>query len=94
MLCEAARQQQWTPDMQRLERLTMPGDMTQQDYAEAWAWIHFLLDSTPQRAELLRNHLARIRITGTAPPFSQVLAGAEPQAPLLLIQHLHTLPKQ
>ena len=38
--------------------------------------------------ELLRNHLARIRMTGTAPPLSQVLSAAEPQAPQRLIEHL------
>ena len=91
MLLQAAHQRNWTPDLQRLEQLATPGEMTQQDYAEAWAWVHLLLDSTPQRSELLRNHLARIRMTGTAPPLSQVLIAAEPQAPQRLIEHLQTL---
>jgi hypothetical protein len=91
MLLQAVPQPQWSPDLRRLEQLAMPGDMTQRDYAEAWAWVHFLLDSTPQRGELLRNHLARIRMTGAAPQLSQVLSTAEPQAPQRLIEHLQTL---
>ena len=91
LLLEAGRQRGWVPDMRRLERVTMPAAMSQQDYAEAWAWMHFLLDSTPQRAELLRNHLARIRITGTAPPLSEVLEAVEPLAPQQLVAHLQGL---
>ncbi len=91
MLLEATRRRDWVPDMQRLERLTMSAAMSQQDYAEAWAWMHFLLDSTPQRAALLRAHLAQIRDTGTAPPLSQVLAAAEPQASQQLLEHLQKL---
>ena len=43
----------WKPDVQRLERLRETGEMTQIDYAESWAWVHFLLETTPQRRQLL-----------------------------------------
>ena len=65
--------------------------MTQQDYAEAWAWVHFLLTTTPQRSDLLRSYLARIRMTGAAPPLSQVLSTADPQSASMLLPHLQTL---
>ena len=91
MLLQAAQQQRWRPDMQRLEGLTNPSDMTQQDYAEAWAWVHWLLTSTPQRGDLLRNYLARIRMTGAAPPLSQVLSTADPQSAAMLLPHLQSL---
>ncbi|MHB8956021.1 MAG: DUF1570 domain-containing protein [Pirellulaceae bacterium] len=91
MLVQAAQQQHWRPDMQRLERLTQPSEMTQLDYAEAWAWVHFLLTSTPERSELLRNHLAGIRTTGAAAPLSQVVSAVAPQAADALLQHLQAL---
>jgi len=91
MLLEAMQQQTWAPDLRRLERLTLPSEMSQRDYAEAWAWIHFLLDSTPQRADLLRNHLARIRMTGSAPPLSRILADVDPRAASALRQRLEQL---
>ncbi|NLX53522.1 MAG: hypothetical protein GXY58_00220 [Planctomycetaceae bacterium] len=91
MLVQAVHERNWQPDLPRLERLTAPFEMTQQDYAESWAWVHLLLDSTPQRRELLQNHLARIRMTGTALPLSQVLLAAEPQAAQHLIAHLQAL---
>jgi hypothetical protein len=91
MLVQGLQQRQWAPDLPRLERIVVPGDMTQQDYAEAWAWIHFLLDTAPERRELLRNHLARIRMTGTAPLLSQVLASVEPDASDQLVAHLQAL---
>jgi hypothetical protein len=91
LLLQSVEQRTWEPDMRRLERLATPADMSQRDYAEAWAWMHFLLNTTPPRAELLRNHLARIRMTGTAPPFSQVVGAIEPHADALLLEHLKTL---
>lgn len=33
----------WSPNLERMERLTLLRDMTPQDYREAWAWVHFLL---------------------------------------------------
>ncbi len=30
----------WRPNLERLEQLDSAGAMTQDDYAEAWAWTH------------------------------------------------------
>ena len=65
--CGAEKEKQWKPDLAQLEQLNHPSDMTQQHYAEAWAWMHFLLTTTPERRETLCSHLARIRMAGTAP---------------------------
>ena len=47
----------WQPDLPRLEQLAAAGDMTQLDYAEAWLWVHFLLerrsDGKPAAADRL-----------------------------------------
>ena len=37
----------WKPDMERLERLEKVEQMQRADYCESWAWMHFLLHSTP-----------------------------------------------
>jgi hypothetical protein len=55
----------WKPDLRRLEQLPEKYDMTQDDYAEAWAWVHFLA-SRSERLELLRGYLGDLRRDGTA----------------------------
>jgi hypothetical protein len=91
LLLRADSEKAWQPDLARLEQITQPADLTQQHYAEAWAWIHFLLTTTPERRQLLRGQLSRIRMTGTAPPLSEVLLAAEPQSAAMLREHLNTL---
>ena len=61
---------EWSPDLARLEQLTSAADMTQQDYAEAWLWVHLLLESTPERQTLLTVWLAELRRDGTSAPIS------------------------
>jgi hypothetical protein len=51
----------WKPDLARLESLTDAGGMTQLDYAEAWAWVHFLLNSPDDKRSLLTDYLAELR---------------------------------
>ncbi len=68
----------WQPDLARLERLDSPGRMTQQDYAECWAWVHFLLHTTAERKTLLRQYLHHCR-TGAEPgALGQLWARQEP----------------
>lgn len=91
LLQNSMRQQRWAPSMVTLENVRFAGELTQQHYAEAWAWVHFLLETTPQRRTLLRGHLARLRMTATAPPLSESLAAAEPLAARALVEHLMSL---
>jgi len=56
----------WKPDLKRLERLASTAEMTQLDYAEAWAWVHYLLESEPlqsdnSKKDLLIDYLADLR---------------------------------
>ena len=94
LLLEAMRSGRWKPDLARLERLQSPGQMTQTDYAESWAWVHWLLESNPEHRRLLRKHLARLRVTGTAPLLSIVVSRAVPGADGLLVKWLRRLTKQ
>ena len=63
-------QGQWQPDLLRLEAIESPSDMTQADYAEAWAWVHMLLETEPARREMLHSHLDTLRRSGTVEPLS------------------------
>ena len=60
-IADAMRKGAWHPNLRRLERLDPAGDMSQEDYVESWAWIHYLLESQPPQADLLRQYLADLR---------------------------------
>ena len=62
----AARPLDWMGELERLERLDDPAVMTLGDYAAAWAWTHFLLETTDQRRDLFaitwRGSRPRVRL--------------------------------
>jgi len=60
----------WEPDLKRMEELSGALELSQDDYAEAWAWVHFLLHSRPENAALLRAYLAELHREGSAQPLS------------------------
>lgn len=60
----------WRPDLERLESLTSAGDLSQDHYAEAWCWVHWLLCTTPERRALLEAYLADVRRDGATAPLS------------------------
>ena len=47
-----------------------------------------MLESSPERRDVLRNHLARMRMTGSAPPLSQTLYNIDPLYNRSLVNHL------
>ncbi len=83
----------WQPDARRLEQLDSltPFDMTQDDYAESWAWIHFLLESRPEHAELLRTYLIELRRDGSTRPLSLRLADLLDRPEIALADHIRRL---
>ncbi|HEV3343234.1 MAG TPA: glycosyltransferase [Pirellulales bacterium] len=81
----------WKPDLARLERLTSVSEMTQLDYAEAWAWVHWLMETDPARRQILRGYVEELRTAGVVPPFSVRLHGWFPQPDPLLVAHLRAL---
>jgi hypothetical protein len=78
----------WRPDMTRLERLRAAGEMSQPDYAEAWAWVYFLLSSGPERHELLTSYLTELRDNGRAEPLSVRLAAQHDEPERVLSEFL------
>ncbi len=47
----------WRPDLKRLEELDKFEQMQRIDYQEAWAWVHFMLHSSPDTREILIGYL-------------------------------------
>lgn len=60
----------WQPDLIRLERLETLGEMTQVDYAESWAWTHWMLETAPERRDILTGYLRALRHDPQAEPLS------------------------
>ena len=85
------RLRQWKPDLERLESLTEVSQMSLTDYAEAWAWTHWLLETTPLRRGLLCDYLARLRTTGAAAPLSSAWRDQQIVSTRALQVHLQSL---
>ena len=69
-LNKLAKEGRWRPDIRRLEEFRSAADMTETDYAEAWAWMHWLLETDPARKTLFQEYLADLRRTGVPTPLS------------------------
>lgn len=90
-LVDAAKNDNWTPNLKRLEAITEPGELTQLDYAESWLWAHYMLESNPENRRALQDQLARIRMTGDADPLSTILESNDPNCNSSVIDHLGQL---
>ena len=62
------------PNLARLESLHSDRFLPRDDYAECWAWVHFLLESSPEAKLLLREYLYRLHVDGSTVPLSSRLA--------------------
>jgi hypothetical protein len=86
----------WRPDMAKLEALRAAGDLSQDHYAEAWCWVHWLLCTTPERRSLLQDYLAAVRRDGQTAPLSVRLRqapGVPADLPAEVQGHLEALAK-
>ncbi len=81
----------WEPDLARLETFKRPFDMSQLDYAEAWAWVHFLLESGPEHRALVREYLVDLRRYGSVEPMSERLGRSLREPETRLVEHVRTL---
>ncbi len=61
-----AREEGWGPKLYQLEMINDFRNLTQRDYAESWAWVHFLLKQDPAGREALLSYVAELR-TATIP---------------------------
>lgn len=71
-LLDAQAQGRWQPDLKRLEAKQHVADLSAQDYAESWAWVHWLLSGPPASRSLLIEHLQRRQHDPTAALVPQI----------------------
>ena len=83
--------EQWHPDLRRLAAIEQFSALTQQDYAEAWAWVHFLLQTTPQHRELLQTYLSELQRDGFTEPLWRRMAKLHIEPERNLTEHLLAL---
>jgi len=81
----------WQPDLRRLERHPTSENMTQDDYAESWAWAHFLMESRPEFLEVTRSYLLELRRNGVAPPMFDRLSTVVDRPNAALVEHIRRL---
>lgn len=81
----------WHPNLARLEHLAEANDMQQADYAESWAWVHYMLEGRPEAGQVLRAYLAQLRQQGHAGPLSTALVAQLPNAQQQLVAHIEQL---
>ena len=65
--------------------------MTQDHYAEAWAWVHFLLESGGDKSNLLTEYLADLRQGASRATLSARLSKRLAGPELALVEYLESL---
>jgi hypothetical protein len=91
LISQRLNRENWRADLKRLEALEANQEMTQNDYAEAWAWVHFLLESRPQYGDVLRSYIADLRRDGTAGSLYNRLTTVTADPNAALIEHMQSL---
>ncbi len=83
----------WRPDLNRLERMVDPAEMKQRDYAEAWLWVHYLIEAGPDTRRLLQDYLTRPTDdpTADAGSLSTLVHAKFPDIESRLLKHLEVL---
>ena len=69
----------WRPDLDRLEKLEKVEQMHRAEYREAWAWVHFMLHSSPDTRQVLLGYLQDLRTSKKAPSLSSRLREEFPE---------------
>jgi hypothetical protein len=81
----------WRPDMKRLENLDDSAQMKRADYQESWAWVHFLLNSTPEAKSALVGYLAELRTNPHPKTISHRLRTAIPEYDARFVSYISQL---
>ncbi|MFN0052323.1 MAG: DUF1570 domain-containing protein [Planctomycetales bacterium] len=83
-----ALQNGWRPDMDRLEHLEKVDQMQRPDYREAWAWVHFMLQSSPDTRHALLNYLQDLRTDANPGPLYPRVRAAAPDCEGRLVSYV------
>jgi Protein of unknown function (DUF1570) len=85
------REDGWIPDMARLESLKDVRQMSPRDYREAWGWVHYLLNNSPESKAVLLGYLADLRSTPDTAPLSKRVLEAEGDSSRRMLAHLERI---
>lgn len=81
----------WRPDLKRLESIAEFSQMQRTDYQEAWAWMHYMLHSSPDTKQVLLEYLSSLRTDGPSQPISERLAEQVPAFEDRFVSYLSSL---
>lgn len=85
---------QWHPNLARLERLSDLNQMTQLDYAESWAWVHWMLHSDANHRKALLVYLQNLNRQEPTGQLENELLRYHPRLDVALQTHLHRLARE
>jgi hypothetical protein len=90
-LLEEKLREGWRPDLARLESLDTPEAMRQLDYAESWAWVHLLLETSGARRSALHGYLDSLRRRDRGDVLSKSLDELSFDPTRDLVEHIRAL---
>ena len=90
-LLATSLQNGWRPDLDRLESLEKVEHMHRADYREAWAWVHYMLHSSPETCQVLLNYIHELRTNPKPGPLHERLLADTPDADRRLLNYVATM---
>jgi tRNA A-37 threonylcarbamoyl transferase component Bud32 len=81
----------WRPDLKRLENLDDSAQMRRADYQEAWAWVHYMLHTTPEAKSVLVSYLKELRTNPHPKAISQRLRTVLPEYDTKFVSYISQL---
>lgn len=78
----------WKPEMERLERIEKFSDMRLPEYQESWAWVHYMLHTTPPAREALLSYVADLKDDRSPPRISTRLRKRFPDFNDQFVEHI------
>ncbi|MDB5385831.1 MAG: hypothetical protein JWM11_1477 [Planctomycetaceae bacterium] len=83
-----AIQNGWRPDLTRLEALDKIELMHRAEYRESWAWVHFMLHSSPETRQVLLQYVNELQTDRNPEPISTRLAREIPVCEARMLSYL------
>lgn len=83
-----AIQNGWRPDLTRLEALDKIELMHRAEYRESWAWVHFMIHSSPETRQVLLDYIHELQHDRNPEPISQRLARDIPVCEARMLSYL------
>ncbi len=88
---QTARSEGWNPSLYQLEQVADFQKMTQRDYAEAWGWVHFMLQDDPNARQVMVDYIGELETKSVPGPFMPHLEKASPAYYNGMISHVSNM---